>query len=429
MSEYVTKQTFINHRAAVASFDLSTHGSIFLNREPEILASPQDGIAWTEGPVWTPHGNDWRLLFSDTVEGSLWAWNAVEGLKRLRHYAGGCSDGDEEGAQGPGRRALRLTKHEESLRTQFGASYCFRGQHEPGPNGMALDPRTGLMVLAQHGSRRVVRFDPASDFDEPVDVLAASYDGLPLNCPNDVAISAVDGSIVFTDPYYCFLEKDRLPLGDHNYTHERSALGFAGVYSVAAPSAVGRADLERPTLVANDIARPNGIYFDPDTNGVIWVSECCQGHSPQCPKAVARWHRYVPRSPGNGEPSHTRSKTIEWARPEGGGGCANGFVVLRQPPEDNGKGAMTYRAPLLVASCPLGVCVVDTGRTHQPVVEYVPFGKFRVSNIAFDGNGSMYATGEGHVWRLKLSPEIAVGNSTLTRSRAYDFETGAFRYL
>ena len=94
MSEYVTKQTFISHRAAVASFDLSTHGSIFLNREPEILASPQDGIAWTEGPVWAAR-NDWRLLFSDTVEGSLWAWNAVEGLKRLRHYAGGCSEGEE----------------------------------------------------------------------------------------------------------------------------------------------------------------------------------------------------------------------------------------------------------------------------------------------------------------------------------------------
>ena len=60
--------------------------------------------------------------------------------------------------------------------------------------------------------------------------------------------------------------------------------------------------------------------------------------------------------------------------------------------------------------------VVDTGRTDSHVVEYVPFGKHRVSNLAFDGNGSMYVTGEGHLWRLRLSAGVMVVNDTLVRT-------------
>ena len=85
-------------------------------------------------------------------------------------------------------------------------------------------------------------------------MLAASFAGLPLNCPNDVAIApAGDGRIAFTDPFYCFLEKAMLPYGDANYTHARSALGFAGVYAVPPPAAVGRADVERPILLTKEL--------------------------------------------------------------------------------------------------------------------------------------------------------------------------------
>ena len=285
------------------------------------------------------------------------------------------------------------------------------------------DPSTGFIIMAQHGARRVVRHSHSDGYAEPIDVLAASFTGLPLNCPNDVAIApAGDGRIAFTDPYYCFLERTKLPLGDSN-TQARSALGFAGVYAVSPPAGVGRADVERPVLLTNELSRPNGIAFEPDSQpegggeaAAFWVSECCQGHSPMCPAGVARWHRYVRRPAdhhiGPGEPTHARSRTIEWQRPGGGGGCADGFKMLARREDHTG----TSLPPLIVASCPLGVCVVDTGRSDNHVVEYVPFGKYRVSNLAFDGNGSMYVTGEGHLWRLRLGAGVRVVNETLTRT-------------
>lgn len=61
--------------------------------------------------------------------------------------------------------------------------------------------------------------------------------------------------------------------------------------------------------------------------------------------------------------NYTFNRTVEWARPGGGGGCADGFKVLARP----------GHSTLLVAACPMGVCVVDAERTDEPVLEYVPF--------------------------------------------------------
>jgi hypothetical protein len=208
-----------------------------------------------------------------------------------------------------------------------------------------------------------------------------------------------DGAVYFTDPFYGFLESHRLPLGDHTYTSDKSALGFAGVYRVPAPSRVGAADLARPELLVADLARPNGIDFEPSAAvagmHAMWVSECCQGHAPTCPAATARWHKYVPLDAARS--NFTRERTIEWVRPGGGGGCADGFKVLARP----------GRSSLLVAACPLGVCVVDTASStdapSSPLIERVDFGH-RVSNVAVGGDGNLYVTGEGHLWRLALSP-------------------------
>ena len=104
-------------------------------------------------------------------------------------------------------------------------------------------------------------------------------------------------------------------------------------------------------------------------------------------------------------PLYVRNRTIEWAKPGGGGGCAGGFKMLRRP---------DGHPPLIVGACPLGVCVVDIGRHDNHVVEYVPFGKFRVSNVAFSG-GWLYVTGEGHLWRLRIGTGRTVdGEGTLS---------------
>jgi hypothetical protein len=152
----------------------ATRMSIFLTHEPVVLATSKDGLAWTEGPAWL----DGRLIFSDTVEESLWEYSDERGLRRLVEHAGGCP-----GPSAAMHDRVVATLHEERLRRDH--TYCPAGQLEPGPNGNTVDNRTSLLVQAQHGGRRVVRRDLSSF--AVTDVLASSYGGLPLNSPNDVA--------------------------------------------------------------------------------------------------------------------------------------------------------------------------------------------------------------------------------------------------
>ena len=235
------------------------------------------------------------------------------------------------GCLGRSANNSKLSKHEIKLRKMHPHAFCPRGQHEPGPNGLFHDVRTNLLINCQHGGRRVIRIDAETLSFQ--DVIAASFElqshHHPLNSPNDVAVHP-DGSIFFTDPYYGFLDKERLHLGDANYTEHRSALGFAGVYRVPAPYTIGSADMAAPHLVIDDLMRPNGIAVEPgeDTNA-LWVSECCQGHAPSCPAATARWYRYT-EQPGGlfTHETYVRDRVIEWkppARGVGGGGCADGF--------------------------------------------------------------------------------------------------------
>lgn len=368
--------------------------SIFLSVEPEVLVSAKSGVAWTEGPQW--FGG--RLLFSDTVEGSLWTYSKVSGPQRVVHHAGGCpgpSSALEDG--------IVTSRHEEELRK--GHTYCPDGQLEPGPNGNILENRTGLIVHAQHGGRRVVRRNTTTL--DIVDVIASSFGGVPLNSPNDLAIHPADGSIHFTDPFYGFLETSKLPLGDHKYTSDKSALGYAGVYRVPAPDRIGAADPHSPILLTAELERPNGIGFEPmvDATGgqhAMWVSECCQGHAHTCPSNTARWVRFLPADPTTstsasaGGHRYVRNRTVTWSRPVSGGGCADGFKLLARP----------GRSTLLVGACPMGVCVVDTTRTGDgAVVEYVEF-THRTSNVVLGGDDHLYVTGEGHLWRLPLASNV-----------------------
>ncbi len=109
------------------------------------------GFGFTEGPVWLP--GEHALLFSDI----------------------------------PGDRIHRLETN--------GRLWVFR---EPSynSNGLTLDA-VGRLIACEHGTRRVTR----TELDGSVTVLADSFEGKPLNSPNDVVVSR-DGSIYFTDPPY-----------------------------------------------------------------------------------------------------------------------------------------------------------------------------------------------------------------------------------
>ena len=60
--------------------------------------------------------------------------------------------------------------------------------------------RRGRLIACEHDARRVVRFE----YDGAITVLADSYNGKPLNSPNDVVVKS-DGSVWFTDPTFGIL--------------------------------------------------------------------------------------------------------------------------------------------------------------------------------------------------------------------------------
>ena len=66
-------------------------------------------------------------------------------------------------------------------------------------NGHTRD-RRGRLVACEHDARRVVRFE----YDGAITVLADSYNGKPLNSPNDVVVKS-DGSVWFSDPTFGIL--------------------------------------------------------------------------------------------------------------------------------------------------------------------------------------------------------------------------------
>ena len=121
-------------------------------------------------------------------------------------------------------------------------------------NGNTRD-RQGRLITCEHAHRRVTR----TEYDGSITVLADHYDGKRLNSPNDVVVKS-DGSIWFTDP----------PFGlSSDYEGSRAEPEL--------PARVYRIDPDgRMTVVANDVAGPNGLCFSPDERLLYIVASRAQ---------------------------------------------------------------------------------------------------------------------------------------------------------
>lgn len=119
-------------------------------------------------------------------------------------------------------------------------------------NGITRDMQ-GRLVACEAAARRIVR----EEHDGSITVMANSFQGLPLNRPNDIVVKS-DGAIYFTDPWTL-----AEPPGETD-------LSFAGVYRISA-------DRGTLTLLVNDFLTPNGIAFSPDEK-VLYINDSRRRH-------------------------------------------------------------------------------------------------------------------------------------------------------
>ena len=171
------------------------------------------GCRWAEGPVYFGDGR--YLLWSDI----------------------------------PNNRVLRWD--EES-----GAVSVFR-KPSNNANGHTRD-RRGRLIACEHDARRIVRFE----YDGAITLLADSYNGKPLNSPNDVVVKS-DGSVWFSDPTFGIL--------GYYEGHKAPSENKPAVYRL--DPATGKL-----TMMADDIPGPNGLAFSPDEKKLYVVASRAEPH-------------------------------------------------------------------------------------------------------------------------------------------------------
>ena len=163
-----------------------------------------DGFGFTEGPVMLPEG---YILFSDIRNDAIVQYNPPFWLSTVRSPSGGA-------------------------------------------NGNTLDPQ-GRLITCEGSLKRLTR----TERDGSTTVLADSYDGKPLNAPNDVVVKS-DGSIYFTDPIFLGEREEMLAPSLQSQAH-RSVFRLSPD-GVLAP-------------VTDEIAKPNGLAFSADESALYVV--------------------------------------------------------------------------------------------------------------------------------------------------------------
>ncbi len=182
------------------------------------------GCLWAEGPAWNAVGK--YLLWSDIPNDVQLRWVQDDG-------------------------------HVSTFRNPAGNS-----------NGNTFDYQ-GRQISCQHGHRRIVRYEHSGKLT----VLADSWQGKPLNAPNDAVVHPVDGGVWFTDPGYGSLM---------NYEGNKGELQIK--------EAVYRIDPKTLNMekVTDEIYKPNGLCFSADYSK-LYVADTGASHYPEAKKEIKVW--------------------------------------------------------------------------------------------------------------------------------------------
>jgi len=167
------------------------------------------------------------------TDGSIWAegpvWLAGRGVLRWSDI--------------PGNQILEYNL-DSSERTVYKSEVEFT-------NGRTLD-HDGSVIQCSHGNRRIER-----DRDGQVEAIVDSFNGKPLNSPNDVIV-AKDRSIWFTDPPYGIIFPREGHPGQREYK-DHYVFRFDQITKELTP-------------VVIDVEEPNGLAFSPDES-TLYVAD------------------------------------------------------------------------------------------------------------------------------------------------------------
>ena len=164
---------------------------------------------FTEGPCWVPARSAW--VFSDIPRSTQYVWSSESGVE------------------------------------------CFRAPSNKA-NGNFLDSE-GRLLTCEHETRVATRTDFASG---KRDIIAGSFEGLPLNSPNDIIQSHRTGLIYFTDPNY-----GSIPRMGHGKPSEQAK---NNVYCLDPSSG------ELSTIV-DDFVRPNGLALNSPEETKMYIAD------------------------------------------------------------------------------------------------------------------------------------------------------------
>jgi gluconolactonase len=149
-------------------------------------------------------------------------------------------------------------------------------------NGLMFDS-AGHLYACQGGSRRVVKI---AIQDGKIESLCDSYDGKPLNSPNDLALDG-HGGLYFTDPRYGADMKIDQPC--------------MGVYYIDSRG--------KTTRVIDSLQRPNGILVSIDGKS-LYVAEPNQ-------RQIFKYEITGPGHLGTGKPLFTSDEQLDGNGPDG----------------------------------------------------------------------------------------------------------------
>lgn len=266
------------------------------------------GFDWVEGPVW--FGDAGCLLFSDIPNNRIMRWTPGAGISTYR---------------APSNYANGHTRDHE-----------------------------GRLVSCEHGTRRVTR----TEHDGSITVLVDSYDGKPLNSPNDVIVKT-DGIIWFSDPHYGIMtDYEGFRAGQEN------------------PCAAYRLDpaTGELTVAVDDMNCPNGLAFSPDES-LLYVADTGRMFSDD-PRHIRVYDCDDTGRLSNGRAFHTVSP-----------GAADGFRL------DSDGNLWSSAADGVHCIAPDGHLM---GKIHVPEL---------VSNVCFGGRAKheLYITASTSIYRVTLA--------------------------